>query len=108
MYLVFNVKLNEVKQVLNVLQCLLMVNFAPLPQVLALCSYPELLEDNKFPEDAKKRARRILDACGGHSIGQTTPPNSSNHTRTSPYSSKCVTLIIIDLDSQLVDAVRSV
>uniref|UniRef100_A0A1A8FNR2 alanine transaminase n=1 Tax=Nothobranchius korthausae TaxID=1143690 RepID=A0A1A8FNR2_9TELE len=38
-------------------------------QVLALCSYPDLLEDNKFPEDAKKRARRILDACGGHSIG---------------------------------------
>ncbi|KAG7237004.1 hypothetical protein INR49_032935 [Caranx melampygus] len=40
-----------------------------LRQVLALCSYPELLEDNKFPEDAKKRARRILESCGGHSIG---------------------------------------
>uniref|UniRef100_A0A8C4HDD4 Alanine aminotransferase 1 n=1 Tax=Dicentrarchus labrax TaxID=13489 RepID=A0A8C4HDD4_DICLA len=40
-----------------------------LRQVLALCSYPELLEDNKFPEDAKKRAKRILQACGGHSIG---------------------------------------
>uniref|UniRef100_A0A673BFA6 Alanine aminotransferase 1 n=1 Tax=Sphaeramia orbicularis TaxID=375764 RepID=A0A673BFA6_9TELE len=40
-----------------------------LRQVLALCSYPELLEDNKFPEDAKKRARRILGACGGQSIG---------------------------------------
>uniref|UniRef100_A0A7N6BXB1 alanine transaminase n=1 Tax=Anabas testudineus TaxID=64144 RepID=A0A7N6BXB1_ANATE len=38
-------------------------------QVLALCSYPELLEDNNFPEDAKKRAQRILDSCGGHSIG---------------------------------------
>ncbi|KAF0028188.1 hypothetical protein F2P81_019275 [Scophthalmus maximus] len=40
-----------------------------LRQVLALCSYPELLEDDKFPSDAKKRARRILEACGGHSIG---------------------------------------
>ncbi|KAM9839227.1 alanine aminotransferase 2-like isoform 1-T1 [Aulostomus maculatus] len=40
-----------------------------LRQVLALCSYPELLKDSKFPEDAKKRARRILDACNGHSIG---------------------------------------
>uniref|UniRef100_A0A4W6FAJ5 Alanine aminotransferase 1 n=1 Tax=Lates calcarifer TaxID=8187 RepID=A0A4W6FAJ5_LATCA len=40
-----------------------------LRQVLALCSYPELLEDNMFPEDAKKRARRILESCGGHSIG---------------------------------------
>uniref|UniRef100_A0A3B4DRF2 alanine transaminase n=1 Tax=Pygocentrus nattereri TaxID=42514 RepID=A0A3B4DRF2_PYGNA len=38
-------------------------------QVLALCSYPELLDDNKFPEDAKNRARRILKACGGSSIG---------------------------------------
>ncbi|CAI5673412.1 unnamed protein product [Oreochromis niloticus] len=38
-------------------------------QVLALCSYPALLEDSKFPEDAKKRAQRILEACGGHSIG---------------------------------------
>uniref|UniRef100_A0A671WEE9 alanine transaminase n=1 Tax=Sparus aurata TaxID=8175 RepID=A0A671WEE9_SPAAU len=38
-------------------------------QVLAMCSYPELLKDNMFPEDAKQRARRILEACGGHSIG---------------------------------------
>uniref|UniRef100_A0A3B1KJY7 alanine transaminase n=1 Tax=Astyanax mexicanus TaxID=7994 RepID=A0A3B1KJY7_ASTMX len=41
-------------------------------QVLALCSYPELLDDNKFPEDAKNRARRILKACGGSSIGAYT------------------------------------
>ncbi|XP_033841915.1 alanine aminotransferase 2-like [Periophthalmus magnuspinnatus] len=40
-----------------------------LRQVLALCAYPDLLEDNKFPEDAKQRARRILAACGGQSIG---------------------------------------
>ena len=39
-------------------------------QVLALCAYPPLLEDDKFPEDAKKRARRILAGCGGESIGQ--------------------------------------
>ncbi|KAK3513455.1 hypothetical protein QTP70_015449, partial [Hemibagrus guttatus] len=38
-------------------------------QVLALCSYPDLLDDNKFPDDAKDRARRILKACGGSSIG---------------------------------------
>ncbi|RXM29658.1 Alanine aminotransferase 2 [Acipenser ruthenus] len=40
-----------------------------LKQVLALCTYPDLLNDNKFPEDAKERARRILQACGGGSIG---------------------------------------
>lgn len=38
-------------------------------QVLALCSYPELLNDSSFPEDAKSRARRILQSCGGNSIG---------------------------------------
>ncbi|CAL8292893.1 unnamed protein product [Lota lota] len=38
-------------------------------QVLALCAYPALLEDDKFPEDAKKRARHILAGCGGQSIG---------------------------------------
>ncbi|XP_051958907.1 alanine aminotransferase 2-like isoform X1 [Xyrauchen texanus] len=38
-------------------------------QVLALCSYPDLLEDSKFPEDAKTRARRILNSCGGGSLG---------------------------------------
>ncbi|KAM4605118.1 alanine aminotransferase 2-like isoform 1-T1 [Polymixia lowei] len=38
-------------------------------QVLALCSYPELLNDSTFPEDAKSRARRILQSCGGSSMG---------------------------------------
>ncbi|PIK40079.1 hypothetical protein BSL78_23061, partial [Apostichopus japonicus] len=40
-----------------------------LRQVIALCSYPKLLEDSSFPEDAKDRAKRILNGCGGHSIG---------------------------------------
>ncbi|XP_028329387.1 alanine aminotransferase 2-like [Gouania willdenowi] len=38
-------------------------------QVLALCSYPELMSDSSFPDDAKSRANRILKSCGGHSIG---------------------------------------
>ncbi|CAL8368038.1 unnamed protein product [Boreogadus saida] len=38
-------------------------------QVLAMCSYPELLNDSSFPEDAKHRARRILQSCGGSSLG---------------------------------------
>ncbi|XP_054840941.1 alanine aminotransferase 1 isoform X2 [Eublepharis macularius] len=40
-----------------------------LRQVSALCMYPELLDDPNFPEDAKQKARRLLDACGGHSVG---------------------------------------
>nr|XP_056710828.1 alanine aminotransferase 1 [Euleptes europaea] len=40
-----------------------------LRQVSALCMYPELLNDPNFPEDAKKKACRLLEACGGQSIG---------------------------------------
>jgi alanine transaminase len=40
-----------------------------LRQVVALCTYPDLLESPNFPEDAKERARRVLQGCKGHSIG---------------------------------------
>ncbi|XP_023672354.1 alanine aminotransferase 2 isoform X2 [Paramormyrops kingsleyae] len=40
-----------------------------LRQVVALCTCPELLDSPSFPEDAKQRARRILQACGGKSLG---------------------------------------
>jgi len=38
-------------------------------QVVALCTYPALLRSDDFPEDAKLRARRILQSCRGESIG---------------------------------------
>ncbi|XP_020739908.2 alanine aminotransferase 1 [Odocoileus virginianus] len=38
-------------------------------QVLALCVHPDLLNSPDFPEDAKRKAERILQACGGHSLG---------------------------------------
>ncbi|XP_023375415.1 alanine aminotransferase 2 [Pteropus vampyrus] len=41
-----------------------------LRQVIALCTYPNLLGSPSFPEDAKERARRILQACGGNSLGR--------------------------------------
>lgn len=34
-------------------------------QVVSLVSYPELLNSKEFPEDAKSRARAILDASRG-------------------------------------------
>ena len=37
-------------------------------QVLALCMFPDLL-DNNFPSDVRERARRIRESCGGGSIG---------------------------------------
>nr|CDS30789.1 gag pol polyprotein [Hymenolepis microstoma] len=40
-----------------------------LRQVIALCSYPTLLDDPNFPEDAKDRARGILAGCAGASVG---------------------------------------
>lgn len=41
-------------------------------QVLAVCLYPDLLDDDRFPEDVKGRARRILQACGGGSLGKAS------------------------------------
>lgn len=38
-------------------------------QVLALCVQPDLLNSPHFPEDTKRRAEHILQACGGHSLG---------------------------------------
>ncbi|KAM9690330.1 alanine aminotransferase 1 isoform 5-T6 [Dama dama] len=38
-------------------------------QVLALCVHPDLLNSPDFPEDAKRKAEHILQACGGHSLG---------------------------------------
>ena len=40
-----------------------------LRQVLALVTIPELLNDPKYPEDAKERARTLLAGCKGGSIG---------------------------------------
>ncbi|XP_046415758.1 alanine aminotransferase 2 [Neodiprion virginianus] len=40
-----------------------------LRQVLALTVTPELLNDPKYPEDAKSRARALLEGCKGYSVG---------------------------------------
>uniref|UniRef100_A0A8C5QYD9 Alanine aminotransferase 2 n=1 Tax=Leptobrachium leishanense TaxID=445787 RepID=A0A8C5QYD9_9ANUR len=40
-----------------------------LRQVVALCTYPDLLDNPSFPRDAKSRAVRILQSCGGQSLG---------------------------------------
>lgn len=43
-----------------------------LRQVLALVTMPSLMDDPKFPEDAKTRARDILTGCRGGSVGSYT------------------------------------
>ncbi|KAM3928218.1 alanine aminotransferase 2-like [Leptodactylus fuscus] len=40
-----------------------------LRQVAALCTYPELLESDHFPEDAKAKAREILKSLDNGSVG---------------------------------------
>lgn len=40
-----------------------------LRQVLTLCVSPQLLEDDRFPSDVKKRATDILNGCAGRSVG---------------------------------------
>ncbi|GAB1293430.1 Alanine aminotransferase 2 [Apodemus speciosus] len=52
-----------------------------LRQVMALCTYPDLLSSPSFPEDAKKRARRILQACGGNSLGSYSASQGVNCIR---------------------------
>ncbi|XP_078060159.1 alanine aminotransferase 2-like isoform X2 [Mustelus asterias] len=41
-------------------------------QVVAICTFPNLLCDHTVPEDAKTRAKKILEACGGKSLGAYT------------------------------------
>jgi adenylate cyclase class IV len=41
-----------------------------LNKVMALCTYPDLLSSDQFPQDAKDKAKKMLDACGGGSVGK--------------------------------------
>ncbi|XP_071774534.2 alanine aminotransferase 2-like [Centroberyx gerrardi] len=41
-------------------------------QVLAVCLYPELLQDKNLPQDVRLRAQRLLEACDGGSVGSYT------------------------------------
>lgn len=41
-------------------------------QLLAVCTYPDLIGDPRFPDDVKQKAVRILDNCGGYSLGAYT------------------------------------
>ncbi|XP_048371644.1 alanine aminotransferase 2 [Sphaerodactylus townsendi] len=52
-----------------------------LRQVVALCTYPNLLDSPSFPEDSKERARRILQGCGGNSLGSYSASQGVNCIR---------------------------
>ncbi|KAJ1082798.1 hypothetical protein NDU88_002963 [Pleurodeles waltl] len=52
-----------------------------LRQVVALCTYPDLLDNPHFPEDAKQRASRILQGCGGQSLGSYSASQGVNCIR---------------------------
>lgn len=42
-------------------------------QVLAACLYPELINSNTLPLDARQRAQRLLGGCVGGSVGSYAP-----------------------------------
>ncbi|XP_017278019.1 alanine aminotransferase 2 [Kryptolebias marmoratus] len=42
-------------------------------QVLAACLYPQLLESDKLLVDVRQRAKRLLEACDGGSVGSYSP-----------------------------------
>jgi alanine transaminase len=46
-----------------------------------LVSQPELLDDDKYPEDVKERARTILDGCRGGSVGNYNSEYLNNYFR---------------------------
>jgi alanine transaminase len=39
---------------------------------MGLCALPDLLNDDRYPNDVKERVRHILADCGGHSVGAYT------------------------------------
>ncbi|XP_034559397.1 alanine aminotransferase 2-like [Notolabrus celidotus] len=64
------------KEVLNVsMGDLHMSGLKPLSfirQVLAACLYPQLVNSNKLPVDARQRAQKLLGDCAGGSVGSYT------------------------------------
>ena len=62
------------------LMMMLKMMMVMLLQVVALCTYPELLNSSLFPEDAKDRASRILTGCAGHSVGGLSCSNQFSNS----------------------------
>ncbi|KAM6938142.1 alanine aminotransferase 2-like [Lycodopsis pacificus] len=52
-------------------------------QVLAVCLLPQLLEKKSLPLDVRLRARRLLEACDGGSVGSYTASSGILHVRQS-------------------------
>ncbi|GAA6219602.1 alanine aminotransferase 2-like [Lates japonicus] len=52
-------------------------------QVLAVCLYPQLLEDKSLPVDVRLRAQSLLEVCPGGSVGSYTASSGMPHIRQS-------------------------
>ncbi|KAG6454716.1 hypothetical protein O3G_MSEX008826 [Manduca sexta] len=50
-------------------------------QVISCVTSPELIEKGDYPEDVKQRAREILGACGGNSVGSYTSSHGIEYIR---------------------------
>ena len=48
---------------------MIMIVITMIRQVLAMATYPPLLDSPDFPEDAKARVHEFLSCCKGHDVG---------------------------------------
>ena len=55
----------------NILNALLVIviTYCLNLKVVALCTYPALMDSPDFPVDAKEKAKRMLSGCKGGSLG---------------------------------------
>ena len=61
------------------IKCFYIYSLSNFVKVLVLVTQPELLDDDRFPEDVKKRARTILDGCRGGSVGNYNTEYLNNY-----------------------------
>uniref|UniRef100_A0A3Q3B297 alanine transaminase n=1 Tax=Kryptolebias marmoratus TaxID=37003 RepID=A0A3Q3B297_KRYMA len=50
-------------------------------QVLAICLYPQLLNEESLPLDVRLRAQRLLESCDGESVGEDFLSSGLRHVR---------------------------
>ncbi|XP_067368563.1 alanine aminotransferase 1-like [Channa argus] len=50
-------------------------------KVLSVCLCPQLLKDKNLPLDVKQRAKRLLEACDGESVGSYSESSGLPHVR---------------------------
>ncbi|CAH3182199.1 unnamed protein product [Porites evermanni] len=86
-------------------------------QVMALLLCPDLLDDPSFPQDAKRRAKRILDDTIGHTISSYTSAQGINVlrqdvanyiTQRDSYPANCEDIFLINGGAEGIDVMMGI